>query len=290
MKFTVIHKTEYRYQTPASESYGELRICPQSDAHQKVKNRKLSISPDVQVKTYQDYFGNRVEYFNIPHRHQKLLISSRAEVETLPVQIPEADEGVTIAEVRQILRSRGISHYPFLQPTELVPLRSSIRAINISRFCRSEQTFSEAVLGLNSWIYRNFTYESGSTEISTPLRQLIRQRKGVCQDFAHLMLAVLRTCRLPARYVSGYIEAFDPETTDPELVGATASHAWVEVAAPGVGWIGLDPTNNQIAGERHVKVAVGRDYNDVAPLIGTYKGAQDQKLNVIVSVKRRRKT
>ncbi|MEM6821040.1 MAG: transglutaminase family protein [Verrucomicrobiota bacterium] len=288
MKFTVVHKTEYHYQTPASESYGELRVCPKSDVSQKVSRRKLVIEPDVKVQRYTDFFGNQVEYFSIPRRHQKLSISSRAEVQTQPVVMPDHAKEITVAEARQVMRARLLEHYPYLQPTSLVPLRSAIEPLKVHHMCRDTELFADAIMRLNTWIFENFTYKSGFTEITTPLNQIIKHKKGVCQDFAHLMLSILRTYKLPARYVSGYIEAYDPETTDPNLIGATASHAWVEVALPGGNWIGLDPTNNQIAGERHVKVAVGRDYHDVAPLTGTYKGAQDQKLEVIVSVKRRK--
>jgi len=127
----------------------------------------------------------------------------------------------------------------------------------------------------------------GVTDVSTPISDVVKHRRGVCQDFANLMLAILRSNGLPARYVSGYIEAFDPESGD-EMTGAAASHAWVEVYLPGGTWWGLDPTNNQVVGERHIVVAVGRDYHDVAPMRGTYKGANDQKLKVIVSLERRK--
>jgi len=288
MKFTVSHKTEYQYRTPASESYAELRLCPQTVGHQVVKKQSLTINPEVETEQYTDFFGNRVQFFSIPYRHESLRITSRAEVETSPVTMPELATEVTIAEARQIMTNRLQANYPFLQPTELVPLRQSIDPLKVTHLCKDSLTFGEAIVELNTWIFRNFKYKPGVTDITTPLPTIIKQRKGVCQDFAHLMLAILRTFRLPARYVSGYIEAYDPETTDPGLIGAAASHAWVEVALPGGHWIGLDPTNNQIASERHVKVAVGRDYRDVAPLTGTFKGATDQKLEVIVSVKRKK--
>ncbi|MEM8866765.1 MAG: transglutaminase family protein, partial [Verrucomicrobiota bacterium] len=117
-------------------------------------------------------------------------------------------------------------------------------------------------------------------------KEIVATRRGVCQDFAHLMLAILRSNGIPARYVSGYIEPFDPTKADSKLIGAAASHAWVEVYLPGGFWWGLDPTNNQQAGERHVILAMGRDYQDVTPMRGTYKGATDQQLNVMVSLKR----
>lgn len=287
MIFRITHKTVYRYKTPASESYGELRNCPQSNHAQTVRKRRLQIEPKTPLRHYYDFFGNYVEFFSIPKRHETLSVHSTAEVETTPQFMPDAAQTITVAEARQILQTRQLNHYVYLRPTSMVPLHQILQPFKRD-FIKSSQPLDQALLQLNQWIYKNMKYQSGSTTVSTPLETVIRKRTGVCQDFAHLMLSILRTYGIPARYVSGYIEAYDPETADPALVGATASHAWVEVYLPGGHWVGLDPTNNQIAGERHVRVAVGRDYRDVSPLRGTYKGASDQKLQVIVSVTRKR--
>lgn len=284
MRFRVSHTTEYRYSAPASESFAELRVWPQSNATQQVLNRRLTVHPQSVIEHYVDYFGNHVEFFSIPFRHEQLTVTAEAEVETFVVE-PEASVlEVPLGEARQIYNSANYQHFEFLQPTSLVPLNQHRRIRK--QFFIEERTIAECLLGLNAWIFANFEYTPGVTDVSTPIATVVQQRRGVCQDFAHLMLAILRSNGIPARYVSGYIEAYDPEHTDPELVGAAASHAWVEVYLPGGSWWGLDPTNNQTAGERHVVVAVGRDYNDVAPMRGTYKGANDQKLNVIVSLER----
>lgn len=287
MRFQVVHQTEYRYAEPASESFAELRVCPMEVSGQKVGRRGVELDPEVPLDTYQDYFGNRVEFFSVPFRHQRLSIRAWAEVETSPRTPPQAALEVTAAEARQIYNSQMLELFEFLQPTPFVPLHRVLGPLR-KNFVRPGDRLQEALAGLNHWIFTHFKYVPGSTEIGTPLDQVIRQRSGVCQDFAHLMLAILRTYGIPSRYVSGYIEAFDPTAGEKELVGAMASHAWVEVYLPGGFWWGLDPTNDQAVGERHVKVAVGRDYADVAPVRGTYKGVANQQLEVMVTLRRRK--
>jgi transglutaminase-like putative cysteine protease len=289
MRFSVTHRTEYAYRTPASESFAELRVWPRDTATQKILRRELVIKPNVPVDHYEDYFGNHVEFFSIPYRHPSLAVEATAEVQTFPAPDTREALEVTLGEARQIFNSQMFRLFDFLQPTEAVPLDEVLRPLK-RHFFKAGRELGESLGDLNSWIYDQFAYVPGVTDVWTPLAQVIRQRRGVCQDFAHLMLAFLRTAGLPARYVSGYIEAYDPEKTAPQLVGAAASHAWVEVFLPGGQWYGLDPTNNQPAGERHVVVAVGRSYHDVAPMRGTYKGAFDQKLQVIVSLKRAQET
>ncbi|MEO0508750.1 MAG: transglutaminase family protein [Verrucomicrobiota bacterium] len=285
MHFIVSHTTEYVYEGAASESFAELRVWPQTNGAQTVLNRSLHIEPESKVDHYIDYFGNNVEFFSIPRRHGELTVRAEAEVETFDVHPPEAVLETAIGEARQIYNSTLYQVFEYLQPTRLVPIDQHGRIRK--RFFRQAATVREALLGLNEWIYKSFEYKSGVTDISTSIADVVKHRRGVCQDFANLMLAILRSNGMPARYVSGYIEAFDPESGE-ALTGAAASHAWVEVYLPGGIWWGLDPTNNQTAGERHIVVAVGRDYNDVAPMRGTYKGANDQKLKVMVSLERRK--
>lgn len=285
MRFRVSHTTEYKYAAPASESFAELRVWPQDNPSQRILSRRLVVRPQPKVDHYIDYFGNRVEFFSIPYRHNSLSVTSEAEVETFAAEPSAAALNVTIGEARQLFNSQRYQLFEFMEPSHHVPLNQHRRIRK--KFFRQEDAIGSCLIALNTWIYKHFEYRSGETSISTPIADVVAQRRGVCQDFAHLMLALLRSNGIPARYVSGYIEAFDPEQTSAELVGAAASHAWVEVYLPGGTWWGLDPTNNQPAGERHIKVAVGRDYSDVAPMRGTYKGAKDQRLNVIVSLERK---
>ncbi|MDX2112001.1 MAG: transglutaminase family protein [Verrucomicrobiota bacterium] len=287
MRFRIIHQTEYRYRQPASESVGELRICPQSDASQQVIERKLEMVPRIELEPYSDAFGNYVEFFSIPFRHNLLKVTASALIETRVIAHPLAPLEVPFAKAQGYFNAKLVELYPFSTGSSLVPLGDLIKPLMQST-PDPEQTLAEHCLQLNHWIFRSFTYTPGVTDVNTPVATIIAQRAGVCQDFAHLMLSILRTQGIPSRYVSGYIEATDPTKPEQQLIGAAASHAWVEVAAPDGSWIGFDPTNNQVVGERHVKIAVGRDYADITPVRGTYKGAQDQKLRVLVSLTRRR--
>jgi len=287
MRFRVTHHTDYTYRTPASESFAELRVWPQTTSTQRVIERRLEVTPQVPIDHYVDYFGNNVEFFSIPFRHNRLRVSAHAEVETRPEPDLARPLAVTVAEARQIFASRSYQFFDFLMPTALVPLGAAVLPLKFPPI-RPDSTLGDTFFSINRWIHKSFKYVPGVTDVMTPLETVVKKRKGVCQDYAHIMLAILRLHGLPARYVSGYIEPYDPAHADASaLTGAAASHAWVEAMLPGGLVLGLDPTNDQATGERHVKVAAGRDYGDVAPMRGTYKGATDQKLEVIVSLKRR---
>lgn len=287
MRFRISHETIYDYTTYASESVGELRVYPVDTPDQSVSRLSVQTEPDVPVDTFNDYFGNTVGCFSIPFRHKQLKVRMTADVETHAPPDPGPAAELPVGEARRLNRDRRIELYLFRQATRAVPLGSITDPLR-RRFFREATPLREALVNLNEWIHSTFTYMPGVTDVSTPLKKVLREKKGVCQDFAHLMLSILRHNGLPARYVSGYIEPVDPTVSDGnELIGAAASHAWVEVNLPDGRWWGFDPTNNQCAGERHVKVAVGRDYHDVAPLRGTFKGASNQKLQVIVSIKRK---
>lgn len=288
MRFRIVHETLYQYSSPASESLSELRLWPQDTASQKVHSRELQVTPAAVADAYTDFNGNLVEVISIPFRHQSLHIRMQADITTTSPAAPGAAADLPLAYARRLDRNQRIELYPYRVATRQVPLGGVISKLLYPEF-RDSESLRETLLRINQWIFTEFTYQSGSTDISTPLTQVVENRKGVCQDFAHLMLAILRTYGLTARYVSGYIESRDPAaSTDSQMIGAEASHAWVEVYLPDGSWWGLDPTNNQQASERHLKIASGRDYDDIAPLRGTYKGATSQKLKVIVSVRRKR--
>ena len=203
---------------------------------------------------------------------------------------------MSINEARQILSSAPAEIFDYLQPTETVTTHSKEAREWGKRFLAGNRPFGESLEALNLAVYQQFAYASGSTDNSTPLAQVWEQKKGVCQDFTHIMLSVLRTARLPARYVCGYIEAVAPPSASANntigragrtLVGAIATHAWVEVMIPGMEWVALDPTNKQWCGERHITVSRGRDFRDATPVRGTFKGTGKQNMKVKVFVKRR---
>jgi transglutaminase-like putative cysteine protease len=196
---------------------------------------------------------------------------------------------LSIQEVRQILSAALPDVFGFLQPTEVVD--TGREAVAWARkYLRGDQPFGAALTELNEAIHREFRYESGSTENTTPLATIWKTRRGVCQDFAHIGLSILRTAGLPARYICGYIETGpdDPAERDRRaLTGAVATHAWIEVLVPGMRWIAIDPTNRQWVDDRYVSVSIGRDYRDAAPLRGRFKGSAGQAMSVRVNMRRR---
>lgn len=284
MEFEVTHITAYQYPQPAAEAYGEARLTPRDLPSQTVVSHKLIIDPEVPVSSYDDYFGNRVDFFSVPFRHRHLAISNQMIVRTHPVARPTEALELSIQESRQILGSALTDIFDYLQPTPVV--ETGREAVAWARkYLRGDRPLGTALHELNEAIHHEFTYESGSTENSTPLATVWKQRRGVCQDFAHIGLSILRTAGLPARYVCGYIETTPPEGR--RLTGAVATHAWIEVLVPGMTWVAFDPTNRQWIDERYVAVSFGRDFRDATPLRGTFKGSGGQAMRVRVTMKRR---
>ena len=296
MEFEVSHITDYSYQYGAAEAYLEARLTPPNLPSQTIRNRRLTVEPAVKLSGYLDYFGNAVDFFSLPYRHRSLVITSRVDVHTHAPERPAAALDVSINEARQIMHSSVAEVYDYLQPTDIVAVRTRDSAQWVKKYLAGNRPYGEALEALNLAVYKEFAYASGSTTNSTPLSVVWQQRKGVCQDFTHIMLSVLRTAGLPARYVCGYIEAVAPPSASADnavsragrtLVGAVATHAWVEALVPGKQWVALDPTNKQWCGERHITVSYGRDFRDATPLRGTFKGTGKQNMKVKVFVKRR---
>jgi transglutaminase-like putative cysteine protease len=287
MLFNIVHTTGYVYADTAMEAYLEVRLTPPARAEQNVLRHRIEFQPGAEASDYIDYFGNRTTFYSMTLRHRQLKVTNRMTVRTLPRVLPEGGLALTVAEARQILKS-GTRVFDYLQPTEAIPIASESSAWG-REILRENRPLGEALDELNKTIYREFKYRSGSTEIETPLSLIWKKREGVCQDFAHVMISILRAARIPCRYVCGYIESEPAVSVDPtrkRLVGSLATHAWVEVLVPGMAWVALDPTNNQWCGEQHVTVAVGRDFLDAAPVRGTFKGSASQKLKVHVSMQR----
>jgi transglutaminase-like putative cysteine protease len=290
MRFRLTHRTLYRYAGSASESFMEARLTPVSDDSQKLLSRRLVSKPPANIHSYTDYFGNTVETFSIVQRHRELLLESVCEIDTTPIPPPSAALDISISEARQIYRSEKLKLFEYLMPSEAIELGPEVNAL-ANKLFKPGDLLGPSLLGLNSWVKNHFRYAAGSTQIDTPVAVALKQRTGVCQDFAQVMIAILRSAEIPARYVTGYIETESQRKASearraPALIGASESHAWVEVFLPGGFWWALDPTNDCIVGERHVKVATGRDYHDSTPTRGVFKGTHTEKLSVAVVMQR----
>jgi transglutaminase-like putative cysteine protease len=278
MFYSIRHCTRFRYSAPVRESLMEVRMHPRTEGAQRCLNFQLSVSPKTRVTSYRDYLGNNIHHFDVPSNHQELTIVAEALVDSLPHNEiaplgPDAwddlDAAVTQGDYWEMLAS---SH--FAQPSDL--LQDLLRELNVKR--RSDPL--SLLLELNAALYQGFEYLPKSTRVDSPIDDTLRTRQGVCQDFAHIFLALARELRVPCRYVSGYLY-HGIGHRDRSANGAT--HAWVEVFLPRLGWLGIDPTNNLVASERHVRTAIGRDYADVPPTRGVFKG--DAKSELAVSVR-----
>ncbi len=291
MLFRVTHITDYRYGEPVAEAYLELRLTPPNREMQSVREHRLVIEPASRTSGYRDYFGNEVSFLSLPYRHTRLTIRSESLVQTLASPFPAENLDLTIQESRQILTGSLPFVFDYLQPTETVKIgRESFQWAK--RYLNGRSTLREGLEALNKAIHESFQYRKGATNFSTDVGSIWRDRIGVCQDFAHIMLSVLRTAGLPSRYVCGYIETTPIRGENGQsrrLIGSVATHAWVEVLVPGQQWVALDPTNNRWCAEQHISVSFGRDASEAAPIRGTFKGTGHQTMKVQVRVARVKK-
>ena len=287
MLLEIRHLTQYHYAEPVRASVMELWVQPQKSARQRLVSFELEVEPAAQLFSYVDAFGNAVYHFDVPQPHDRLAIESRATVETEPP--PPLPEKLDLGEWDR-LRSEHIKgeYFDFLHPSSFV-----VQTPALAEFVKTHgledpkgQDPLTAVEGLCRILYEAFDYEPGVTGADSPIDHALEAGRGVCQDFAHIMIAVCRAWGVPARYVSGYL--FTDRSEGGDRSSPDATHAWVEVFLPSLRWVGFDPTNNVVAGERHVAVAVGRDYDDVPPSRGVFKGDCDSELMVAVSVRRAR--
>ena len=278
--YSIRHLTRFRYANPVSESIMETRMHPRSDSNQHCLTFSLSVSPRCRVFTYRDQFGNNVHHFDIPGDHNQLVIVAESVVEQQP--IPEVPAFLA-AEAWQALDAmiEAGDYWEMLLPSHFVAETPAL--LDLARrmeMVRRDDPLT-LVRELNLRLFEYFDYVPRSTRVDSPIDEAILNARGVCQDFAHTMLALLRHVRIPARYVSGYLyrgrEDHDRSTPD-------ATHAWVDVLLPHLGWVGFDPTNNLITHHRHIRTAVGRDYADVPPTHGIFRGNAASELYVAVHV------
>jgi transglutaminase-like putative cysteine protease len=280
------HVTQYHYASPVRESVMELWMQPQKSARVRLVSFELELDPPAQLFSYPDSFGNAVYHFDVPQPHDRLTITARAAVDTEPpTELPaHLDMGEWDRLRSEFLRGEN---FDFLKPhgfaRETEALHAFMAEKGIDDLRRGDPL--TAMREVSRTLYEAFAYEAGVTRADSPIDDVLQARAGVCQDFAHVMIAICRSWGLPARYVSGYLftDRKHGDRSDPD-----ATHAWVEVFLPSLRWIGFDPTNNTDAGERHIACAIGRDYSDVPPSRGVYKGESDSQLAVGVSVRKAR--
>ena len=282
MFYAIRHFTRYRYSHLVWQSMMEVRMHPRSEGHQRCFVFQLSVNPRARIFGYTDFYGNLVHHFDLPSRHGHLTIISDALVNIDgPPSIPEVMEYEGWQDLEELVEKNDYwdmlmpSHFARSSP-ELEELAKEIGAAE--RNGRSPLAFLRDIA---SGVHRSFNYVKKSTEVNSPIEDALRSRQGVCQDFAHIMIALVRNARIPCRYVSGYLYHSN-ENSHPSADGAT--HAWVEALLPSIGWVGFDPTINRLAGENHIRTAIGRDYADVPPTMGVMKGKADTQLQVRVRV------
>ena len=278
--YAVRHITRYRYSAPVRENITEARMQPRTEGVQHCLQFKLTTLPQAQIIASKDYLGNIVHYFDIPGSHVQLQLTAEALVElqtsspiseALPVETwPKIDDLSQQSDFWDFLHPSR-----FAQPTKL--LQGIANELGLTR----QIDPLTALKTINHYIYEGFAYTPQSTQVDSTIDEAITTRQGVCQDFTHIMIALGRSLGIPCRYVSGYLFH---HLEDHDRSAEDATHAWVEAFLPDLGWLGFDPTNNLIAADRHIRVAVGRDYADVPPTRGVFKGSAEDELTVGVRV------
>jgi transglutaminase-like putative cysteine protease len=270
LRSNINHKTVYTYPEPVSLCHNVLRLIPRDTGRQACKGVTVQIQPAPDtLEEYEDFFGNKVIYFSIEKEHRELTVNVHSEIEKVGGgggNAEDAEAGQYRFETPMTIGNEEISAYARVS---FAPGRSVV----------------EAATDLMRRIHTDFAFTPGFTMVSTPLSVVMRERKGVCQDFAHLAIACVRSMGLPARYVSGYIETISPVGVE-KLIGVDASHAWFSVYIPDLGWLDFDPTNNVLPGDQHITIGWGRDYADIAPMKGVLLSSGTHRLAVFVDVKR----
>lgn len=275
MKFEILHRTHYTYASPVQESFNEVRLQPLFDDSQTVESFLLKVLPSARLRHYHDFYSNCVHHFEIPEPHSTLSIESRLRVTTRTNQALQLDaRPAAMSRLPEALRESRC--YDFLQNSRYVEVIPEVWRLAVDATLGEEDIWQTA-LRLMQHVHGTLAYQPESTHVHTHMLDALAQRRGVCQDFAHVMIGLCRSLKIPALYVSGYLAT----------QAASATHAWTEIFVPGIGWQGLDPTHNCRPDETYVKIAVGRDYADVAPVRGTYRGTIDRRLSVELKIEKR---
>lgn len=274
--FNIHHITRYEYDRPVKESVNEIKIYPFACKEQETLFQEINITDNPEVQVITDYWHNHAGMFNLMSSHKELVIESKLTVRTLAPAEPVLNREAGLAALKEDTRY-NLALIELAQANE-IDLREQIETIT-NEFYTEGMWVATIVEKCSSYIFTQFKYIKGITNIETTVKEILQHRSGVCQDFAHAMLEILRSLGIPSRYVSGYI---CPNKDG--LRGEGATHAWVEVWIPGSGWAGIDPTNNVWVTNTHIKLAVGRHFTDCTPIKGTFKGPARQALSVFVAV------
>lgn len=281
MIYSIRHSTTFRYEPAVRESVMEVRMQPRSEASQRCLSFTLDVTPATNITQYRDSIGNTVHHFDIAGSHTEVKVIAQSTVQVEAAPPPRLSEAGDWADLDAM--TDADDYWEMMLPSQFA--RSSEALEKLAKELKVERRGGplEVLTELNEGIYNAFAYVPNSTKVDSPIEDALLSREGVCQDFAHIMIALARSHRIPSRYVSGYL--FHREQNghqDRSLEGA--SHAWVEAFVPRLGWTAFDPTNNLIGGDRHIRVAIGRDYADVPPTRGVHKGEARSELSVAVTV------
>ena len=287
MIYRVRHVTTYTYEDPVSVSHHLLRLTPRNLPGQVCHETQISILPEPPVTTTgSDYFGNIQTFFTLQEPHDSLIVEATSELEVHAAKPPDLSASPPWETVVESLvtdhSEEGLDAYQFVFDSQRVAASRELADYARSAF-PTGRPLLQAVLELMRKLHRDFRFDAKATEVSTPVQEFFQKRRGVCQDFAHLQIACLRSLGLPARYISGYLRTLPPPG-QPRLVGADASHAWCSAWSPGAGWVDFDPTNNCVPTDGHITVAWGRDYSDVSPIHGVLLGGAKHTLDAGVDV------
>ncbi len=287
MNYKILHRTTYKYKYPVSLGNHVACLTPRPSLVHQAARSELIIHPEPATRTERiDYFGNILCFFTIQEAHKELEVEARSEVTVQRNAVSLKPQSIAWEEAVRLLptdQSRaGLEAYQFQFESPRIRIRPEFAAYALRSFTPG-RPLTEALIDLNTRIYKDFRFDSKATTVRTPTEDAFRKRRGVCQDFAHIEIACLRSLNLAARYVSGYLRTYPPPGR-PRLIGADASHAWLSAYCPGYGWLDLDPTNNLVPSDGHVTLAWGRDYSDVSPLRGLILGGGAHRLRVSVDM------
>jgi len=279
--YRIQHHTRFRYSSSIMESFMEVRMEPLTDSYQRCHSFSMTTDPQSRIMRYQDHAGNSVNHFNVPGQHTQLVVKTEAVVEKRPFPpLPSSLTSRTWVEI-DALHLSGM-FWDYLAPSHYAKFTDKLKAFAQEIGLDRRMDPLTLLRWLNNVIYEQYTYMPNSTKVDSPIDEALSSREGVCQDFAHIMIALVRSVGIPCRYVSGYLYHRPHEDRSME----DASHAWIEAMLPDIGWVGFDPTNNLMADDRHICVGIGRDYADVPPTRGVFRGEVETELDVGVQVVR----